>query len=430
MLQLSNNHSADYEGNTSKVTFAPLYSLLVRAAQLFICAAAFGGFYESNSNYILGPIIAVSTLMIFLPFLFRNGSCSIEAVTPLRSSGWACVLWTSIICAARYTYASRSPFLSSELSIYIGWIVIYAFGACLSVLIDISATRAWEHDIMSAGLGKVVDELLCICDDLLLDDAIIGTRGRGKQSARFREEIKRARSPAQLQQVLISLEKNILIWKLSREFQQGRSEWLRDSLEPVVSHYPEVGYGSGLVTTLSRTLEISPLNVELLPTDSRLADPSLQSSPQTDEAAPPVVAISVMSPELSLAVNKFKLLSSGVRRDSLSAVKVSRDVLSILLKRLPSDACWHIYSYCIDLLSVKRKLITAKSAGGHYLFRGAVLSTMHTPKTASFYDLLSWSQFDLSSKLLDIAPMEDNIKDENGQITSVSVSLDTYSPVV
>lgn len=98
------------DNNLSVVKFAPLYALGVRLVQFFVCAACFTGFYAQSALISLVPILVVVAIGSLLPALIclrQSGAaeeksvCSVSSISTLRSAGFLCVGWTTIVCIVR-----------------------------------------------------------------------------------------------------------------------------------------------------------------------------------------------------------------------------------------------------------------------------------------------------------------------------------------
>lgn len=366
------------------IKFSPLYALLVRAGQLFVCAACFSGFWTSNPTEVLIPIIVVCALLALLPICFRRNICSFEAIAPLRSGGWVCVLWTSIVCFIRTSGYSNNDIFASELSIYIGWVMIFILCGVLSVGIDYLASVKWTTQLQDSGMNIAVDKLLSACDKVLADDVIQGGSKKDatlSRIAQFRSEIRRARSPPQLARTLLALERLILVDRLATEFIRSRTVWV-EKLELISN--TEI---NDIVNDLSEPRRIASLEHVGSPIDAFAPadrdslnwnrdslnlntqeddrDMQLAIAASLDEANANANHIVIttgeeahannpnaprrnFSPVFSNLILQMEQLSSGIQALPMSTF-VSRNVISIMLSRkLPVDVCWLICSYCLN----------------------------------------------------------------------------------
>jgi hypothetical protein len=147
----------------SVVKFAPLYALSVRAAQFFVCIACFGGF-EAQSVYIpLIPILLISLLITIIPQAVMV-TCSVVAVGSLRTAGFACVCWTTVVCIIR-SAGETSSIWSTESCIYVGWGVIYAVAIIIAVYEEYEVTRRWRELLEQSGLLASIEALVGFLSD-------------------------------------------------------------------------------------------------------------------------------------------------------------------------------------------------------------------------------------------------------------------------
>jgi len=139
------------------VKFAPLYALFVRSSQFFICIACFSGF-EAQSIYIpLAPVLLVSLLNI-IPQVMMD-TCSVVAIGSLRTAGFVCVSWTTVVCIIRGAGVT-STIWSSENSIYVGWGVIYVVAIIIAAYEEYAITRRWKEFLQQSGLLVSIEALV------------------------------------------------------------------------------------------------------------------------------------------------------------------------------------------------------------------------------------------------------------------------------
>jgi len=147
----------------SVVKFAPLYALCIRAAQFFVCIACFGGF-EAQSVYIpLIPVLFISLLITIIPQAVMV-TCSVVAVGSLRTAGFACVCWTTVVCIIRGA-GETSSIWSTESCIYVGWGVIYAIAIIIAVYEEYEVTRRWRELLEQSGLLASIEALVGFLSD-------------------------------------------------------------------------------------------------------------------------------------------------------------------------------------------------------------------------------------------------------------------------
>jgi hypothetical protein len=217
------------------VKFSPVYALCVRAAQFFVCAACFTGFYANSALVSLVPILGVVVVIACLPAFMAlwkpvadrstdalGHVCSVATVGVLRSAGFLCVAWTAIVCIVR-SQGGESGIFDSETTVYVGWGVVYAVAILLAVLEDQQKRREWESRVLDSGLTLAVNKLLETVQSATVLESVYGrpisapatdaTPGAALTSSpqaqaieRYRKAVQSVRSYRELSLLLLRLE--------------------------------------------------------------------------------------------------------------------------------------------------------------------------------------------------------------------------------
>eukprot|EP01032_Pedospumella_encystans_P013220 gene13220-15233_t len=253
--------------NLSAVKFAPLYALGVRLVQFFVCAACFTGFYAQSALISLVPILVVVVFGSLLPALIcltQSGAaedksvCSVSSISTLRSAGFVCVGWTTIVCIVRASGMAQHGVWHSENTVYVGWGVVY-FLALLVVLREESTRRArWAAQTKESGLGVAVEALLETIHTATVSESVYGRLLNAQQPTGtskdavvvfesrldklrprtldlYQQKVRNVRSYEELAKLVLSMEEDILAERLRPDFLRQRVAWV-NGLHEIISH--------------------------------------------------------------------------------------------------------------------------------------------------------------------------------------------------
>jgi len=120
-------------------------------------------------------------------------------VDPLRTGGFAAVAWTAIVCCLKVSGRDVE-----EVWVFIGWAVIFAIAAALSLYSDICERREWQQRLEMSGLLKTAKEAGQLLENFMLDDVVTGKAS--KALADFNTRLVEARSAENVARAVILLE--------------------------------------------------------------------------------------------------------------------------------------------------------------------------------------------------------------------------------
>lgn len=349
--------SPSSHGDKSVVRFSPLYALSTRTCQFFICAACLSTRWVEQTTTaitVLAPILAISALMAALPLIFKVNACSsLAMVTPLRSAGSVCVLWTSIVCLLRHLNISTSVFETTE-SIWYGWLAIYFLSTLFVAWTEYETNRHWIEQLKISGLDYEVENFLITCETLFVEEAIrqnynllnFRTRFDGFKSAALK-----ARSVSQLARVVLSLERDIMVDRLNLNFLRSRQQWI-ESLQNISDQMVYDGIIDEVVHESAGDLESHPPDsIARVNADKRgiIQSHSFVCLPCSARRYTDIHQF----PALTIMRKAASALAEGILPLPM-VIKSSKHIMGLLLsRRFPLEICWHIMGYFVNMTKIK-----------------------------------------------------------------------------
>jgi len=342
-----------------------------------------------------------------------GGVCSVVGVTALRSAGWVCVMWTVIVCILRETESSTSSnWTSRSTSVWVGWLLIYSVAVLYACYEDTLTRRRWRALLQETGLRESIEKLRAVLVTALIESSssssvpapsppppasttttswrsngtgnLTGDRKHFKEwwFREYERQIECARSPRQLAKILLAIEQNVVMDRLTNEFILNSSDWRRglerllmlDDIEESGSEVSEIDGAihrnnagnrttTGLVRSRSYDSIENPPVAGAATAGAATADTFTTANTTTSN-------ISSSTPSATRPVNMhmhptFQRLMVHIHQlhsaivPNPAASHISKPLFTLLLTRwgLPADICWLIFEYLASARQIRRILL-------------------------------------------------------------------------
>jgi hypothetical protein len=285
-----------------------------------------------------------------------NAFCTVPSLMPLRSCSFLAIAWTVGVLLLRcilphHFVSSQSVIFNTEWLIFVGWILLFALAAVLAYWIEKENDLAWQDLLRQQGIQQVVQQLEEIFSQAFVETSHVLSsqqssslvasnsalkRGREKQSSAFlnffRYQLQHAvRSERDLVFLLLLLEENISVEKLSDGFYKDRKNWITSL----------ISLANGRESTLAAASQV--------PVDVINGSSNDRGAPSKEGEVVPLTRGPRLAYSFEMILNHVAMLKLSLE-DTLATTTLSWKVLDVILDfRLPRDCCFVIHSFLLDV---------------------------------------------------------------------------------